>query len=89
MKSAFYEVIDIVLIEMSNRFMKEDAILNAIDTADEMDLEKLRPLTELGIVLPSQIELTIAKEFIDGIRKENDEINKKKKSGEKKLKRMY
>lgn len=68
LKSAFYETIDIVLTEMANRFEKNDAILTAIDTADEMNSAKLQPLTELGIELPNEIELIIAKEYIDGIR---------------------
>lgn len=67
LKSAFYETIDITMIEMTNRFEKNDALLTAIDTADEMDLAKLQPLTDLGIELPNQIELNIAKEYIDQI----------------------
>lgn len=42
LKSGFYGVINILLIEMTNRFEKNDAILNAIDSADEMNLEKLQ-----------------------------------------------
>lgn len=86
LKSGFYETIDVVLIEMANRFIKEDAILSAIDTADHMDLEKLRPLTELRIKLPTEIELKIAKEYIDGIRGKNEELNKKKKPEDEKIK---
>lgn len=78
LKSAFFETIDIVLNEMQYRFIKENAILTAIDSAEEMDLEKLRPLEELGIQLPTEIELQIAKEYLNEIRKENEELNKKK-----------
>lgn len=86
LKSSFYETIDIILIEMTNRFVKNDAILSAIDTAEEMDLEKLRPLTELGIALPTQIELDIAKKYLDPIRKKNEELNKLKNPKDKKIK---
>lgn len=86
LESAFFETIDVILIEMTNRFVKDDAILLSIDTADEMNLEKLRPLEELGIQLPSEIELTIAKEYIDGIRKNNDELNATKKPEDEKIK---
>lgn len=86
LKSAFNETIDIVLIEMTNRFMKEDAILTAIDTADEMNLEKLQPLTELGIELPTEIELQIAKEYMDEIRERNEELNRMKQPKDKKIK---
>lgn len=75
LKSTFYETIDIVLVEMTNRFVKDDAILTAIDTAEEMDLVKLQPLTELGIELPSEIELKIAKEYIGEIRAKNQQLN--------------
>lgn len=85
-KSAYFETIDILLIEMTNRFEKEDAILNAIDTADEMDLEKLQPLKDLGIELPTQIELSIGKEYMDKIRQKNEELNKLKKPKDKKIK---
>lgn len=86
LKSTFFETIDIVLIEMVNRFIKEDAILAAIDTADDMDLQKLRPLTELHIELPTELELKIAKEYINGIREKNEELNKKKKPEDEKVK---
>lgn len=71
---------------MTDRFEKNDAILTAIDTADEMDLEKLQPLAELGIELPSQIELNIAKEYIDGIRAKNEKLNELKRPEDKKIK---
>lgn len=86
LKSAFYETIDIVLIEMANRFVKNDAILTAIDTADEMNLEKLQPLTELGIEMPSEIELKIAKEYINEIHAKHEKMNNLKKPGDKKIK---
>lgn len=63
LQSAFFETIDIISTEMTNRFEKNDAILTAIDTADEMNLAKLQPLAELGIELPREIELSIAKEY--------------------------
>lgn len=37
LKSAFFETIDVVLTEMTNRFEKNDSFLTAIDSADEMD----------------------------------------------------
>lgn len=86
LKSVFYETIDYVLNEMTNRFDKNDAILTAIDTADEMDLEKLQPLTELGIELPDEIELKIAKNYMDGIQARNEEINKLKSPKNKQIK---
>lgn len=86
LKSTFYETIDIVLTEMTNRFEKNDAFRTAIDTADEMDLVKLQPLTELGIELPDEIELKIAKQYMDGIRAKNEEVNKLKSPKNKQIK---
>lgn len=83
LKSAYYETIDIVLTEMSNRFVTENAILAAVDTADEMDLSALQPLKELGIDLPTEVELGIAKEYIEVVRKKNEELKKTKKPGQK------
>lgn len=68
LKFAFYETIDIVTIEMTNPFEKNDAIL----TAEKMDFSKLLPLTALSIELPNEIELQIAK---------NDKLNDLKKPG--------
>lgn len=64
LKSTYFETIDIVLVEMRNRFVKENAILTAIDTADEISLSALQPLAELGIELPTQIELQTASDYI-------------------------
>lgn len=86
LKSAFYETIDIILAEMVNRFIKEDAILTAIETADDMDLNKLQPLTELCIELPTELELKIAKEYINRIREKNEELNQKKKPEDEEIK---
>lgn len=71
LKSTYHETIDIVLSEMVNRFVKDDAILTAIDTADEMDWEKLQPLTELGIIIPTKLELQIANTLMKYVKKNN------------------
>lgn len=65
---------------MVNHFIKEDAIAIAIDTADNMDLENLWSLAEFYNKLPTELEFKIAKEYIDGIRANNEELNKKKKA---------
>lgn len=40
-----------------------------------MDLAELKPLEELGIVLPSQCELTVAKKYVEGKRVEHEKVN--------------
>lgn len=66
--------------------LEDDTILTAIDTAEEMNLEKMLPLTELGIEMPTQIELDIAKVYLDDIRERNDELNKLEGPKDKKIK---
>lgn len=68
---------------MTNRFVKNDAILIAIDTAEDMVITKLQPLTEPGIEMTNEIVLRIAKEYIDGIRATHDNLNNLKKSAQK------
>lgn len=86
LKSTFNETFDIVLTEMNNRFEKHDNFLTAIATADEMDLKKLQPLAELGIKLPSEIQLAIAKQYMEDIRERNEEMKNLKNPKDKKIK---
>lgn len=74
-KSCFYEVIDVVLGEFNARFTENNTILLAISNSFEMDLEKLKPLEQLGIQLPSEHELITAEKYIENKRKnwENEE----------------
>lgn len=44
-------------MEMTDRFEKNNVVLAALDTAAEMDLSKLLPLTELFIKLPKEAPL--------------------------------
>lgn len=72
MKSLFFEVIDVTTAELNARFSENNSILLAVSSADNMDLNELKPLEELGIVLPSQCELNVAKKYVTGKRVEHE-----------------
>lgn len=64
-KSCFFEVIDVTVAEFNRRFNEHSDLLIAISTVSEMDSEKLAPLKELGIVIPNDSELMLAKANMD------------------------
>jgi hypothetical protein len=49
---------------MERRFTDNSDLLKAIACVNELKREKLQPLTSLGISLPSEEELVVAKEFL-------------------------
>lgn len=64
-KSAFFEVIDILVAEMRKRFDENNEVLIALSAADKMKEEELKPLEALeGIKVPTQIQLNLAKRVI-------------------------
>lgn len=78
-KSTYYEVIDIFLSEMNERFTENSDILLAISDASEFSIEKLKPLESLGLKLPPEAELKVAKAFIDRKKEKHDEEREKQK----------
>ena len=62
--SAYYFVVDVFLAEIEKRFENNSEILTAISDASEFDVELLRPLEEIGVVLPPHAEMVVAKNFI-------------------------
>lgn len=82
LKSVYFEVIDYVLSEMRKRFHNNSDILMAISElnkiiSNDFDRNALRPLTKIGLVLPSETELDIVKTFL---AKETKKIENKNKS---------
>lgn len=71
-KSAYFGVIDLFQSEMAQRFDNKNQILLAISEAGEFSIEKLKPLEQLGLELPSTEELAVAKSFIDRKKDEHD-----------------
>lgn len=62
--SAYYFVIDLFISEIERRFEKNSDILSAISSADKVDVTFLKPVRDIGLVLPSHEEMIVAKKFI-------------------------
>lgn len=48
LKAEYYETLDIILAEMKRRFSDNEDLLNSISCLDELDVEKMLPLKNLG-----------------------------------------
>ncbi|KAJ6639284.1 Zinc finger protein [Pseudolycoriella hygida] len=72
LKSAFNEIIDIFQSQMNRRFGENSKILTAISEAQELCYEKLLSLKQLGIKLPSREELSVAKTYLERLKREHD-----------------
>lgn len=69
LKSICFEVIDRALTEIESRFHENSEILTAICEvnnilSDDFDQNSLLPLTELGLKLPSEAEMIVAKGYM-------------------------
>ncbi|KAJ6641867.1 hypothetical protein Bhyg_06812, partial [Pseudolycoriella hygida] len=53
----------------------ENTESEALSSADNMVLNELKPLEELGVALPSQCELNVAKKYVTGKRVEHEKDN--------------
>lgn len=74
-KSAFYDTIDNICQELHIRFENNDDIYMAVNSAWEMDLEKLKPLEKLRLEMPSESEMSVAAEYIREKKSGGDEID--------------
>lgn len=74
-KSAYFQIIDVILSEFNARFTENNKFLLALSSADNFDLQELKVLEELGVKLPSQCELSTAKRYVEGKRREHEKIN--------------
>lgn len=69
-KDVMKQVIEKFLSELKARFTENSAILISLSSVDEFNKSNLEPLVSLGIELPEQSELDVAKEYI---KKKKDE----------------
>lgn len=60
---------------MNARFSENNKVLLALSSVDEMDLNELRPLEDLGITLPSQCELNVAKKYVAAKQIDHEKMN--------------
>ncbi|XP_055307890.1 uncharacterized protein LOC129572014 [Sitodiplosis mosellana] len=71
-QTAYYEVLKVMVDEMNRRFTENSGILQAISSCNEMNLQSLKPLSSIGIELPSENEMQTAKAYIDKKRSEEN-----------------
>ena len=64
LESIFIDIIHITCREFKSRFFENNMSLRAVDSIEEFDIDKLYPLLDLGISLPSIKELSVVKEFM-------------------------
>lgn len=76
--SAYYYVLDTFLRELQRRFENNTDILEAISTADQFDNKLLKPLQDIGITLPSDEEMVVAKNYIARRREQYEEEMRRK-----------
>lgn len=75
LKAMFFEIIDRICNEMEARFNNNSSILNAISSANDLSRNKLLPLLELGVKLPSESELSVVKTFLDKEKEKPEQQN--------------
>lgn len=89
-RSSYFKVIDLFLSELKKRFEDNAEILEAISRIEEFDLSLLTPLKDLGIKLPTNEEMTVAKNYIAMRRKKHeDELSAKDDSEKKAFKNRF
>lgn len=86
-KSAYFSVIDLFKSEMAKRFDNKNQILLAISEAVDFSIEKLKPLEQLGLELPSAEVPAVAKSFID--RKKDEHEKQRQTNNDKKFKTRF
>ncbi|KAI6655446.1 Zinc finger MYM-type protein 1-like, partial [Oopsacas minuta] len=64
LESLLIDTIHITCREFERRFFENNMLLQAVDSIEESDIDKLYPLSELGISLPSIEELSVVKKFM-------------------------
>lgn len=69
-KLSYFEVLKVMVDEMSRRFTENSEILQAISSSNEMNLNSLEPLSNIGIEMPSEAEMETAKDYIE--KKKNE-----------------
>ncbi|KAJ6644666.1 Zinc finger MYM-type protein 1 [Pseudolycoriella hygida] len=74
-RSGEEEIIDVTIAELEARFSENNSILLALSNADSMDISELKPLETVGIELPSQCELNVAKKYVDRKRADHEKSN--------------
>ncbi|KAL4719458.1 hypothetical protein ACJJTC_000470 [Scirpophaga incertulas] len=63
-KSEYFETLDILIAELRRRFSDNDDLINSIASLDELDVDKMGPLKNLGLKIPSREEVSVVKAYL-------------------------
>ncbi|XP_047027517.1 zinc finger MYM-type protein 1-like [Helicoverpa zea] len=63
-KSEYFETLDILIAELQRRFSDNDDLINSIASLDELDVDKMVPLKNLGLKIPSREEASVVKAYL-------------------------
>nr|CAH7733083.1 unnamed protein product [Callosobruchus chinensis] len=63
-KSEYFETLDILISELRRRFSDNDDLINSIASLDELDVDKMVPLKNLGLKTPSREEVSVVKAYL-------------------------
>lgn len=78
-RSCFHQTIDVSLAEFDQRFTENNEILLALSNSPNMELEELKPLEKIGVVLPPVHEMETAKRYIESKKEEWSNSSEEKK----------
>ncbi|XP_057654364.1 uncharacterized protein LOC130892773 [Diorhabda carinulata] len=70
----FFKTIDLITAELKRRFSKNDELLASIAGLDELDVEKMRHLQDLGIKIPCKEETTAVKQYLKDFEDTNQNL---------------
>ncbi|XP_045460337.1 zinc finger MYM-type protein 1-like [Harmonia axyridis] len=73
-KSEYFETLDILVAELQRRFSDNDDLLNSVASLDELDVNKMEPLKNLGITIPSNEEATVVKAYLSRREDKTEDI---------------
>jgi hypothetical protein len=72
----FFEILDIILIELNTRFSQNSDILDAIINAEDLNFQKSECLQKLGIKIPQKHEIMVVKSYLEKSNEEGDTFSK-------------
>ncbi|XP_067626265.1 uncharacterized protein [Eurosta solidaginis] len=66
-KSEYFETLDILISELQRRFSDNDNLINSIASLDELDIDKMQALKNLGLKIPSREEASVVTAYLSRI----------------------
>lgn len=76
LRPLFFEILDIILIELKRRFSQNSDILDAVINAEDLNFQKSECLQKLGIKIPQKHEIMVVKSYLEKSNEEGDTFSK-------------